>query len=295
MMYLTGFADEAAKDIDGQIRATKELGWKNIESRNIDGKNLHDIPEAQFDEICQKLSDAGISINCFGSAIANWAKNITDSPESSYDELKRAIPRMHRLGSKLIRVMSFVVPEDETINDPAMQSEVIKRMKTLAKMAEDGGVTLVHENCNNWGGRSWEHTNRLLDAIKSPAFKLVFDTGNPVFRKDIRGTAPFKYQDAWDYYSHVKESVIYIHIKDGRIVNDAMVFTHAGEGDGKVPEILTDLYKSGYNGGISIEPHLAVVHHEVNIKPDAQVMYDNYVEYGKRLEAIVKKIGWNVH
>jgi hypothetical protein len=39
-MYLTGFADEAATDIDGQIRATKELGWEYIEARNIDGVNL---------------------------------------------------------------------------------------------------------------------------------------------------------------------------------------------------------------------------------------------------------------
>src|SRR6185503_15552096 len=36
-MYLTGFADEAARDIDAQIRATLELGWRSIESRNIDG------------------------------------------------------------------------------------------------------------------------------------------------------------------------------------------------------------------------------------------------------------------
>ena len=34
-MYFTGFADEAASDIDGQIRATKELGWQFIESRSI--------------------------------------------------------------------------------------------------------------------------------------------------------------------------------------------------------------------------------------------------------------------
>ena len=39
-MYYTGFADEAAPDIDGQIRATKALGWGHIESRNIDGENI---------------------------------------------------------------------------------------------------------------------------------------------------------------------------------------------------------------------------------------------------------------
>ena len=70
-MYLTGFADEAAHDIDGQIRATKELGWNNIESRNISGENIHDISNEMFDVVCGKLQDADVKINCFGSAIAN--------------------------------------------------------------------------------------------------------------------------------------------------------------------------------------------------------------------------------
>ena len=32
-MYLTGFADEAGGDINIQIKATKELGWSDIELR----------------------------------------------------------------------------------------------------------------------------------------------------------------------------------------------------------------------------------------------------------------------
>ena len=39
-MFLTGFADEAGADFAVQIKATKELGWKYIETRNINGKNL---------------------------------------------------------------------------------------------------------------------------------------------------------------------------------------------------------------------------------------------------------------
>ena len=37
------------EDGDGQIRATLALGWQNIESRNIDGTNIHDLSEADFD------------------------------------------------------------------------------------------------------------------------------------------------------------------------------------------------------------------------------------------------------
>ena len=111
-MYFTGFADEAAKDLAGQIKATKELGWTNIESRAIDGVNIHDLPQDQFDRAADALDAAGIKINCFGSAIANWGKKITEPFDSSLAETERAIPRMKRLGTKLIRIMSFARLDD---------------------------------------------------------------------------------------------------------------------------------------------------------------------------------------
>ena len=106
-MYLTGFADEAAADIDGQIKATRELGWKFIEARAIDSVNLTSVSEEKFSEVCDKLQAAGISINCFGSGVANWSQKITEPPDKSYAEMEHAIPRMKRLGTKTIRIMSF--------------------------------------------------------------------------------------------------------------------------------------------------------------------------------------------
>src|SRR5215211_7318341 len=83
-MFLSGIADEAGANIDTQIRATKDLGWQNIEARVVEVTgfpkgNIHDIPDAAFDMVCDKLNSANIKINCFGSAIANWGKKI-DQP-----------------------------------------------------------------------------------------------------------------------------------------------------------------------------------------------------------------------
>ncbi|MDD5686868.1 MAG: sugar phosphate isomerase/epimerase [Elusimicrobia bacterium] len=294
-MYLTGFADEAATDIDGQIEATKELGWKNIESRVIDGINLTDIPEDKFKIVCDKLSNAGVKVNCFGSAIGNWAKKLSESPQSSYDEMKRAVPRMQKLGTKLIRIMSFAIPDPLPLTNKEAEKEAIKRIKEIVKIAEDGGVICVHENCACWGGQSYEHTLRLLDAIPSKSLKLVFDTGNPVFDLDIRGNSPYKYQNSLEFYRKVKKHIVYIHIKDGKMIDGKMQYMFAGEGDGSVVEILTDLMKNGYDGGISIEPHLKVVVHDSSVKSDAKAMYDSYIEYGRRTEKILSEIGWNIH
>jgi len=130
-MYLTGFADEAAPDVEGQIRATKELGWRHIEARRMGSANIHDIPDDEFERVCAKLEAAGIEINCFGSTIANWGKRIDEPFESSLAEARRAVPRMQRLGTRLVRIMSFAVLEDREPDDQ-MAEERFRRRTTAA-------------------------------------------------------------------------------------------------------------------------------------------------------------------
>ena len=289
-MYLTGFADEAGKDIDTQIRATKELGWEHIEARNVGDKNIHDIPDDEFDAVCAKLAEAGVKINCFGSVVANWGKQITDPFDITVEEIKRAIPRMQRLGTRLIRLMSYAVlagrvPEDQ------MDQERFRRLREIQKMFGDAGLTPVHENCMNYGGMGWPYTLRLVENV--PGLKLVFDTCNPIFSDDRSRPEPCPKQSTWEFYSHVKEHVAYIHIKDGIWDAGARKTTHtfAGAGGGDVKRVVKDLLDNGYDGGISIEPHLAVVFHDKSITSEDGVRYANYVEYGRRFMELVQEIG----
>ncbi len=289
-MYLTGFADEAATDLAGQIRATRELGWGFIEARNIDGRNIHDLSEADFDRACGQLAAANVRVNCFGSAIANWGKKITDPPAASLEEARRAVPRMKRLGTKLIRIMSFAVLEGRRADDQ-MEQERFARLRELVKMFLDNGLTPVHENCMNYGGMGWPFTLRLLENV--PGLKLVFDTGNPIFSDDRAMPPPCPKQSAWEFYQHVKEHVAYVHVKDGiwDYRNQKQTFTYPGEGLGDVRPILKDLLDSGFDGGISIEPHLAAVVHDPSVQTDASVRYANYVEYGRRMMRLLADIG----
>lgn len=288
-MYLTGFADEAAADIDGQIRATKELGWKFIESRNVGGANIHDIPDDEFDAAVEKLTEAGVEINCFGSAIANWAKPITDPADSSLEETRRAIPRMQRIGCKLVRMMSFPVIGDRGPDDQ-MEEERFRRLREIKKMFDDAGINPVHENCSNYGGMSWAHTLKLIENV--PGLRLVFDTGNPVFSDDYAAPEPRPKQSAWEFYTHVKEHVDYVHIKDGVWNSEANKpdFTFPGEGEGDVKRIVKDLLESGYDGGLSMEPHMAVVAHDESVKSEDEIRCTNYVEYGRRFEKLLREV-----
>ena len=288
-MYLTGFADEAAPDIAGQIRATKALGWKAIEARSVDGTNIHDISDEAFEEVVGKLQDAGVQVNCFGSAIANWGKSIADPFEITLEEVRRAIPRMQRLGTRLIRIMSYAVLPGREPGDQ-MEEERFRRVRILHQMFTEAGLTPVHENCMNYGGMSWQHTLRLIEHV--PGLKLVFDTGNPVFTDDRARPRPYPKQSSWEFYTQVKEHVAYVHVKDG-VWNPAtqqITYTYPGEGDGDVVRIVNDLLQSGYDGGISIEPHMAIVHHDASVASPEEQRFQTYVEYGRRMERIVAGI-----
>jgi sugar phosphate isomerase/epimerase len=285
-MYFTGFADEAAKDLDGQIAATKALGWDCIESRAIDGTNIHDISDAEFDIVCGKLEDAGVKVNCFGSCVANWAKKVDESFDSSLEETRRAIPRMQRLGTKLIRIMSFAWYKDRDVKDQ-LAEERFRRLRILVDTFQDAGIQPVHENCMNYGGLGWPWTLELVENV--PGLKLVYDTGNPVGSDDRTKDAPYPKQSSWEFYSHVKEHIAYVHIKDGHYnaEKDDLICTWPGEGDGDVRRIVADLLANGYDGGFSMEPHMAVVFHDASVVADPKVMFDNYVEYGRRFMKLV--------
>ncbi len=294
-MYFTGFADEAAKDLAGQIAATRELGWSHIEARNVDGRNLHDLDDVAFDRVCDQLAAAGVQINCFGSAIANWAKSIDQPFETSLAEARRAIPRMQRLGTKLIRIMSFAVRKDaggRVVEDQA-ESERFRRLRELQRLFSDAGLVPVHENCMNYGGMGWSFTLRMLDQV--PGLKLVFDTGNPTMSEDFSAPADpdgrRPKQSSWGFYRQVRDHVAYIHIKDGKIGPDGKhIHTMPGEGDGDVRRILGDLVARGYDGGISIEPHIASVYHDPAVISPADAMLRSYLEYGRRVMAMVAGI-----
>ncbi len=279
-MFFSGIADEAGKPIEVQIRAQKELGWDRIEIRNVDGVNLTDLSEDQFQRVYDAVTEAGLKVSCFASQLANWARPISGDFDVDRAELDRALPRMQKFGTRFIRCMSWPNDKENPWPQEKWRDEVIRRMRILAEIARSEGVVLVHENCDGWAGQGARETLELLDAVGSPALKLVFDTGNPAHHD----------QDGWEFYRAVKEHIVYIHIKDYKRVNGGLSACFPGEGVGYVREIVGDLLKGGYDGGFSIEPHLAAVVHLGKEASDPEEAYKLYVQYGRRLEGLVAEL-----
>jgi sugar phosphate isomerase/epimerase len=286
-----GIGDEAGNALGSQVAAARELGWRHLEARNVlvpghPKANLHDLSDTAFDAAAAQLEEADVGVYCLASTIGNWAKDIGDPFDITLAEVERAIPRMRRLGTRFVRVMSYKVRPGED----AMEAERFRRMREVVRRFLDAGILPLHENCMNYGGMSPAHALRLLDAV--PGLEWVFDTANPVFNEDRARPEPGHRQDPWEFWAAVRDRVAHIHVKDARwnpARGDAD-YHWPGEGDGSVRRILADAFARGYRGALSIEPHMVAVFHGSG--PDAQddALRANFVEYGRRLERLVAGI-----
>ena len=223
----------------------------------------------------------------FGTLIGNWGKSISSDWDITLGEIERCIPRMQRLGVTYARVMSYA---QNHWGEEQFEQERFKRMREITERFEAAGLVALHENCMNWGGFSAEHTLRLLDEV--PGLNLVFDTGNPVFQRDRSKPEPYPWQDSLEFYHKVKHAIAHVHIKDAvmRGSDGEPEYTFAGEGSAHVGAILEDLMRSGYEGMIAIEPHIAKVFHMQDQQPDEARAYDLYVDYGRRFEKLLREL-----
>ena len=295
-MIFTGIGDEAANLIEGQVHSAHELGWTHLEMRSVEvpgfaKANFHDLPDAAFDSALRTLERERVQVYCFGSTILNWSKTVNDPFEPTLAEVKRTIPRMQRLETKYVRIMSLKPGEE----DYRIPPEVFRRVKDVTNRFLDAGLQPVHENCMNYGGMSWQHGLELLD--RCPGLKWAFDTANPVFNPDRSKSKPWPRQDAWEFWEHIRDHVAHIHVKDATwnsAKNDAD-YNWPGEGQGRVADILQDALRRGYSGAVSIEPHMVVVFHDSQSNGASdQAMRNNFVEYGKRLQKLVESLQKNL-
>lgn len=280
-LRLSGFADEGATGLREQIAIHKQFGIHSLEIRMVDGVNIGQMTDRQFEDAYRLIQEEEITICGFGAAIANWARPITTDFQIDLDELRRSIPRMRQLGTRIIRIMSY--PNDG-FAEAAWKQEVIRRIKTLAHIAEQEGVILGHENCDGWGSQSPKHLSALLQEVDSPALQVIFDTGNPVGH----GGAT---EDVWAFYRAAQPRICHFHIKDCYQNEDGnIVHCYPGEGLCDVKNIIQDLLTTGYQGYFSMEPHIAAQIHLGSEPFDGMDGRQIYEEYCRKTLALTNDL-----
>lgn len=288
----SGFGDEAGSSLEAQIQATIQLGWENIELRRVAGRLIHEFTMDEIATIAETLADAGIAVSGIGSKIADWSRDVSDPIDVDLDEAEQLIPRMHLLGAKSIRIMSYR-PRGGWFEADQQVDTRIERLKKITARFLDNGIQPLHENCNNYGGISWQETLTLVTKI--PGLRLAFDTANPANTPVVGRGDWIKRQSPYEFYINVREFIDTIHIKDsiwkGPPEKDSIfpVYQHCfpGEGEAQIPKIAQHLVSSNFTGVIAIEPHMVRgTSPPAGYESMEAAMLANYIEYGRRTEKI---------
>jgi sugar phosphate isomerase/epimerase len=238
---LSGFADEISPELDDQLAILAAESISHLELRSVWSTNVADLSGSQLASLRHALDDAGVHVSAIGSPIGKIELEAPFGPE--LERMRRVADIASELGTQIVRVFSFFVPPGEP--PERHRSQVIDRMCALTQIAEDRGLILAHENEKEIYGDRPERCADLITTVGSPAFRATFDAANFV----QCGVQPHT-----QGYELLRPYLAYLQVKDALAATGEVV--PAGQGDGQLRETLSALRDSGFEGYLSLEPHL---------------------------------------
>ena len=239
---LTGFADEISPDPAEQLAVLAEESIGFLEFRGAWSTNVADLSDAQVATFRSALDAAGIGVSAIGSPIGKIGIGAPFKPE--LERMRRIADIAGELGTGLVRVFSFFMPEGEPPERHRLK--VIDQLAALTQIAVEHGLILAHENEKLIYGDIPERCADLISSVESPALRATFDAANFV-QCGVRPHA--------EGYELLRPYLEYVQIKDAIAATGEVV--PAGQGDGEVRETLSALTEEGFDGYLSLEPHLA--------------------------------------
>jgi sugar phosphate isomerase/epimerase len=236
--HLSGFADEISPNLDEQTDTLRTLGIAGLDLRSVGGVNVLDLSDADLDRVKEACSARGLHVQAVGSPV-NKVKYSPDARQNEDRKLARAIEIAHYLGVEKIRVFS---PEQGDATD----AEIMDWMRRHVRMATEAGVVLLHENDGVFWGAYPEHSKLLLKELGGPSLRAAFDFANAV----LIGLRPMR-----DWFPWILPYLDTLHVKDA--VEATRSIVPAGRGDGEMLETFRLLAREGWQGTLTLEPHLS--------------------------------------
>lgn len=241
---LSGFGDEIDADPVVQLSVLEALGARHLELRGAWDTGVLDLDARQRETLRHLLDERGFEVSAIASPLG---KVSLDLPvEAEVERLAIAIDVARAFSTRYIRMFSFW---QEGRDPGALRDDVLVRLRAMADVAEREDIVLLHENEKGIYGDTPERVLDLVESVGSGQLRLAWDSANFV----QVGSRPFT-----DAYARLRPYVEYVQIKDAVAATGQVAA--AGEGDGELVETLTALRDDGYQGFVSLEPHLSAAH-----------------------------------
>jgi sugar phosphate isomerase/epimerase len=239
-MIISACSDEISQDLATALDVLAREQIEHVDLRAVWGANIIRLDDQQVAEAEALIAQRGFRVTAISTPIGKTQISGDFAPEVA--RFARALELARLFGAPYIRVFSFYASEAEAVTHRA---EALRRLRTLCEMAESSGVVLAHEN-EEGGFCAWRPEECLAFHRELPEnFRALFEPCSFT----VMGYDPYS-----DALPLLRPYLAYVHVRD--TTRGTTRYSVVGEGDSGWPAILGDLKQHGYQGYLTLEPHL---------------------------------------
>lgn len=238
--------DEVSQDLAIAVDLAREFHLDAVEIRGAWNKGPQDLTADELKKALDIVGTAGMTVCGVAPPLFKCELDDAGVVNEHLGILRRSAVAAHALGTERVRGFAFWKhgPLEER------KDRIVPYLKEAAKIAEGEGVVIALENEYATANNNVRRTLELLEAVDSPAMRLLYDPGNDVHDEER--------EPAWpDSYQLAKGRIYHMHLKDPkRDPETGEVTTLAiGHGDIHAEDLMRTLIADGYSGCISLETH----------------------------------------
>ncbi len=257
-LRIAAITDEFSPDLSIALEPMAAIGMTGAELRVVFGKNIMNLSPEEL-SLAKELVDAkGMEVVAIASPLlkcvlpgggdvdSRFQHDIFASKHTFEDQPRltdHAFVVAKKMGARVIRVFSYW----RTVDPEKCFDGIVTALSNLAEAAakEDLIIGLENEHACNIGTAA--ETARILDVVRHPNLKLVWDPANAL----VGGETPFPY----GYGLLPKDRIVHVHAKDCHMEGHKPIWgplgTRSVDWKGQIAALLAD----GYGGFLSLETH----------------------------------------
>jgi sugar phosphate isomerase/epimerase len=239
---LSALSGELSDSFEAELDLLEAADLHYVEVGEINGKNVLGLGNAELDEVQVAMQMRGLSVSAIASSIGN--SSITADFSQEFSRFERALEVADWLGASYIRIFGFQLPEgdSETVYQQ-YRAEVARRLTEFAIASQPYGLILLLENAPGTFADTSAHCADLIDEVGSTNLRSLFDPASFV----QMGENPLV-----DAFPPLQEQVNLLHLRDANADGSPAPL---GDGVGELKGLLQTMWRSSYQGAITLKPH----------------------------------------
>lgn len=244
-------SDEVSQDLAELGGFLRHFGLTGFELRSMFGRAFRDLTPADVAEIGAAARASGWRVHACATPVFKCPLDDATAIREHIDVFRRSLEIARALECNLVRVFTFL--RRPAPLDDATVRRVAEHLRRLGDLAAGSGICIGVENESSCIAGTGGEMLRLLPALPTPDFGVIWDPCNVLYVPEAR-------ESANAMFGRLFSRIVHIHVKDavrrepagGGIVAEAVP---VGLGDVGWRSHFAAIKRSGYCGILSVETH----------------------------------------